>query len=64
MMALGGAMKKLDKLLTAEVERRLQDMQDGKKVIPVRRFKAKQASMNANIYLERRYHMGHRGIHW
>lgn len=34
-------MKKLDKLLTTEVERRLQDMQDGKKTIPVRQFKSK-----------------------
>ena len=64
MMALGGAMKKLDKLLTAEVERRLQDMQDGKKIIPVRRFEKKnQLFINAYINLERRYHMGHRGIH-
>lgn len=57
-------MKKLDKLLTAEVERRLQDMQDGKKIIPVRRFEKKnQLFINAYINLERRYHMGHRGIH-
>lgn len=41
MMALGGAMKKLDKLLTAEVEQQLQDMQDCKKTIPVRHFKRK-----------------------
>ncbi|MCJ1424276.1 hypothetical protein MMC29_002163, partial [Sticta canariensis] len=34
MMALGGAMKKVDNFLTAEVKRRLQDMQDGKKNIP------------------------------
>ena len=40
MMALGGAMKKVDEFLTAEVKRRLQDMQDGKKDIPVRLFKA------------------------
>lgn len=38
MMALGGAMKKLDKLLTVEVEQRLRDIQDGKKEIPVRHF--------------------------
>ena len=35
MMALGGAMKKLDRFLTTEVKQRLQDMQDGKKEIPV-----------------------------
>ena len=39
MMALGGAMKKVDKILTPEVERRLQDMQNGKKNIPVRHSK-------------------------
>lgn len=39
MMALGGAMKKVDNFLTAEVKRRLQDMQDGKKNIPVRHSK-------------------------
>lgn len=38
MMALGGAMKRLDKLLTAAVEQRLRDIQDGKKTIPVRHF--------------------------
>lgn len=41
-MALGGAMKKLDRLLTLEVERRLQDMQEGKKNIPVRHFEKKK----------------------
>lgn len=35
MMALGGAMKKLDRLLTVEVEQRLRDMQDDKKIVPV-----------------------------
>ena len=35
-------MKKLDRLLTLEVERRLQDMQDGKKNIPVRHFQKKK----------------------
>lgn len=46
MMALGGAMKKLDRYLTLEVQRRLQDMQDmqdGKKHIPVR-----HSSFNGN----------------
>ena len=34
-LALGGAMKKLKRYLTLEVEQRLRDMQDGKKDIPV-----------------------------
>ena len=34
-LALGGAMKKLDSYLTLEVKQRLHDMQEGKKDIPV-----------------------------
>ena len=34
-LALGGAMKKLERYLTLEVEQRLRDMQEGKKNIPV-----------------------------
>lgn len=37
-LALGGAMKKLERYLTLEVEQRLRDMQEGKKDIPVGRI--------------------------
>ncbi len=38
MLALGGALKKLESYLTLEIEQRLHDIQDGKKEIPVGRI--------------------------
>ena len=36
LLALGGAMKKIESYLTVEVAQRLHDMQEGRKEIPVR----------------------------